>query len=130
MPLKGVTVRLATLDDAVALRSFECGGPKEYEQRDRRGRAGALVPRRPGVHPPRRRGGGPTWCSSHDAGQILWGDAGSDANDVIVTLADGPIIRRVEDLGTALHWSEIDEDLSVAALLGVPEDVLAAYRPS
>ena len=74
-----------------------------------------------------------------------------DANDVIVTLADGRTIRtplterlraataaqrdngRVEDLGTALHWPEIDEDLSVAALLGVSEDdleALAGFEPA
>jgi hypothetical protein len=74
-----------------------------------------------------------------------------DEDDVIVTLADGRTIRtplterlraatvtqrdsgRVEDLGTALHWPEIDEDLSVAALLGVSEDELeelAGFEPA
>ena len=65
-----------------------------------------------------------------------------DEDHVVVTLADGRTIRahlterlraatptqrdggRVEDLGTALHWPEIDEDLSVAALLGVSEEAL------
>ncbi|HEY8732691.1 MAG TPA: DUF2442 domain-containing protein [Candidatus Limnocylindria bacterium] len=31
---------------------------------------------------------------------------------------------RVQDFGTALRWDEIDEDLSVAILLGVSEAVL------
>lgn len=31
---------------------------------------------------------------------------------------------RVDDYGTALRWDELDEDLAVAALLGVSEDAL------
>lgn len=31
---------------------------------------------------------------------------------------------RVDDYGTALRWDELDEDLGVAALLGVPEQTL------
>lgn len=30
----------------------------------------------------------------------------------------------VEDLGTAIHWPELDEDLGVDWILGVDEDVL------
>ncbi len=37
------------------------------------------------------------------------------------------------DYGTALRWDEIDEDLSVAGLLGVPEErleELAGFDPA
>jgi hypothetical protein len=40
---------------------------------------------------------------------------------------------RVADFGTALRWDEIDEDLSVAALLGVSEgelESLAGFEPT
>ena len=33
---------------------------------------------------------------------------------------------RVEGWGTALRWEEIDEDIGVAHVLGVPEDELDA----
>jgi len=33
----------------------------------------------------------------------------------------------VEDFGTGLHWEEIDEDVGVNYVLGVPEDELEAF---
>lgn len=39
---------------------------------------------------------------------------------------------RVEGFGTLLRWDAIDEDLSVAGILGVPEDeleALAGFEP-
>ena len=40
---------------------------------------------------------------------------------------------QIADYGTALRWDEIDEDLSVAGLLGVPEEILeelAGFDPA
>ncbi len=65
-----------------------------------------------------------------------------DERGIFITLADGREVRAslterllhatpeqlaqvvVEDFGTALHWESIDEDLSVAHLVGVSEDEL------
>ena len=65
-----------------------------------------------------------------------------DADAIHVTLTDGRTITapltdrlrnatpeqrqrcRVDDYGTALRWDDLDEDLGVAALLGVSEDAL------
>ena len=61
---------------------------------------------------------------------------------ILVTLTDGRVLIaplterlreatkeqrqrcRIDDYGTSLRWDDVDEDLSVAALLGVPETVL------
>lgn len=34
---------------------------------------------------------------------------------------------RVEDFGTALRWDEIDEDIGVDSIIGVPEDDLLEF---
>ncbi|HEX4743462.1 MAG TPA: DUF2442 domain-containing protein [Candidatus Limnocylindria bacterium] len=65
-----------------------------------------------------------------------------DDEGIRVTLSDGRVIAapltdrlrraapserrgcRVVDHGTALRWESLDEDLSVAALLGVAEDAV------
>ena len=65
-----------------------------------------------------------------------------DADAIHVVLTDGTTITaplterlrnatleqrrrgRVDDYGTGLRWDDLDEDLSVAALLGVSEDAL------
>ena len=65
-----------------------------------------------------------------------------DDEQIYVTLTDGRIVTapltprlraataaqrrkgRVEGWGTALRWEEIDEDVGVAHVLGVPEDAL------
>lgn len=71
-------------------------------------------------------------------------DLRCDDREIIVTLDDGRTIRApltdrlraatpqqraegvVTDLGTALHWKTIDEDIGVARLLGVSEEELYA----
>lgn len=73
-----------------------------------------------------------------------------DDERIYVTLTDGrevsmPLTKRlrqatpeqrrachVEDLGTAIRWEEIDEDVGVHSIIGVPEDEvleLAGLRP-
>lgn len=65
-------------------------------------------------------------------------------DEIVVTLDDGRVVRApltdrlraasreqrasgvVEDFGTALHWGSVDEDVSVAHLLGVAEEELYA----
>lgn len=34
---------------------------------------------------------------------------------------------RIEGFGTAIHWPDIDEDVGVAHVIGIPEDVLDDY---
>lgn len=92
-----------------------------------------------------------TTTSTPDAKPGLARSVSCDEHDIIVTLEDGRVIRAplserlraatpaqratgvVEDFGTALHWPEVDEDLSVAHLLGVSEEEvmeLAGFEPA
>jgi len=81
-------------------------------------------------------------AASSSSGLAVGKSVRCDAHLIYVTLTDGRVVTmpltprlraatpaqrakgRVEGWGTALRWEDVDEDIGVADVMGVPEDEL------